>query len=306
MGSKILGRPSFEKSYDREGLFVEQLERRELLDGKVSVVVEGNNIFVDGDGEANEINVLNAGGLVSIQAGNATTTVVGGNTGLANGAVGSIVIRMRGGDDVVNVSSIAVARSITANTGAGNDEVNLIGVGAQKAITVSLGAGEDRFSIDASNSATLTIAGASGRDIISITSTTTTRDLRITTGAGNQTIEIRNSTIGGSTVIRTHGGNDTVTFGDNRFEGTTLIATGAGADRFVTDSLIENVFLSKTKVLLGSGGDYIESYSIPFFAKPSIVSGGAGIDDFDIPKSIYDDLSATVPNLRGVSFETFL
>ena len=118
---------------------LEPLESRLLMAGDVSVSVSGGDLLISGDGDDNQILIVESGGTFDV-LGQAGTTVNGGEdiTGLA----GDILIDMDRGDDRVVISGVDFDGNIIVDGGVGGNEFRLSNANIGGDVSVENGTGK--------------------------------------------------------------------------------------------------------------------------------------------------------------------
>jgi hypothetical protein len=130
-------------------LRLEPLEQRLLLDGNVLVGVIGGELFVVGDGAANEITIWRDGDFIVV-SGVDGTDINGINEDdfYAPLPLSNINISMNEGDDAVVVDNIGFGGNINYEGGDGHDDFLLVNSGILGSLNLLGGFGDDDFLID--------------------------------------------------------------------------------------------------------------------------------------------------------------
>ncbi len=257
-------------------LSLESLEGRSLLAGVVSVSVSGGDLIITGDGEANEIQIIQSlqnGAPIAGRyfiAGQNNTTITGTVNGFANGVVtDDIVINLNGNNDRLTMGDginghFIVPDDLEINTADGSDVVVVNRVTVRDDATILTGNGNDSLTVRVTvgglagidggdNNMTIDTGGLA--DTLVLQNIFVRRDLNINTGDDffADTIDFRVGNIGRDTTIVTGGGADNVLIADVGFNGNLAINTGSGTDTV----RIDRCQVNQLSVLLGSGTDQL-------------------------------------------------
>ena len=168
-------------------LQLESLEGRWLMAGDVSANVIGGNLFIIGDDLSNHISVSdgpNAGEVVitGLPDGNAVATTVGGQpTVTKTGVTQNIVIVLRGGEDILDLNDLTVAKNLGVSMDDGDDEVN-VGTG----VAVTIVANPNLVTVGSN----ALIATGTGEDTINIASLEVTGSLGIQAGTEDDHVHL--------------------------------------------------------------------------------------------------------------------
>lgn len=205
-------RRRFVPSFDR-------LEDRTVPAGNITAKVAYGILSITGDELANSISIAknNSGG-VTISSGSDATTINGSSTPVTLKGFSSVNIKLKDGNDTLDISQLSVSRDINIELGAGDDTLTI-----------------DRLyaGIDSG------IWGLTGNDTIFINNSVFQKKLNLNSGLGDDTVTTLNSTFGRNTLITGVGGTDIrnaykVSYGSNSFingfetttNGSTPIAIG--------------------------------------------------------------------------------
>jgi VCBS repeat-containing protein len=200
----------------RRFLGLESLERREVLAGNVSAVIQGGDLFVNGDSLGNDITITRSGPSSVTITGNGTT--VNGQTSLTLGNFQrNITVDLGIGNDVVNFKRTAddlfrIFGGLEVNTSGGNDRVNFTDTEVQGLLFVDTGSGNDQVNATPGTSGwglrvlkVGSILAGSGDDVVSLDRARFERASSILLEDGNDNLFLRNSEFIRSTLI--DGGN---------------------------------------------------------------------------------------------------
>jgi hypothetical protein len=129
------------------------LERREVLDGSVSVLLTGaGDLVITGDGAANHLRINGSGSAITVQGfaltGGSATVV----NGIANGTVTfrgvrNLEVHLGGGDDFLVLGNIlpgvVVPGDVFLDLGDGNDRITSNGTSVGGGLAIQTGSGDD-------------------------------------------------------------------------------------------------------------------------------------------------------------------
>lgn len=279
---------------------VESLEGRSLMAGVVAVnVTAGGDLVITGDGEANEIRVIQSlqngvpiAGRYFISGQNGTT-VTGTVNGFANGFVSDdIIINLAGNNDRltvgdgVNNGRFIVPDDLVINMGDGNNVVTVDRITVRDDASITTGAGSDSVTVRASVGAQpnvdlgandLSIVTGNRNDNVRVENTFVRRDLRIDAGGTDNfadVVDLLLGSIGNDTTIFTGAGGDTVRISDMGFNDDLTIDAGADIDAVT----ISRSQFDELIALLGSGnGDTLNMFDNT--GRRATLSGGDGSGD---------------------------
>ncbi len=246
------------------------------LANNVQVALEGSLMTVFGDNAANEIVISqSATGDITITGRNGTRVNNGPSARFRRVSLNAIEIRMEGGNDIVNVRSLAVANDLYAN----------------------LGGGADRFIIPTAMSvgANVTIEGAEGSDTVRLTDLTVGQDLYIEGGIGALTVALSGVNVAFNATVIADEANDNISMTSSAAGGIVSMETKGGVDRvtvsgvralgasFTTDAGADNVQISQllteedVGVFTGVGNDSVTLTDV-ISGKSLVVSVDEGAD----------------------------
>jgi hypothetical protein len=224
------------KSHRRHRLGMEHLEGRAMLAGDVVVEIVADDLFVTGDGASNEFNILlDESENVVVEGINGTEIVFDGKSAERHVVTSTLdrdlIIDTGGGDDVVDISDIAVVRSLRVLMRNGTDR-----------LTVNDTSVAEHFSVN----------GGGGSDLIGLTNTFVGGGTNINGGREGDLIKLDNHIAVVSINVNGSEGNDNV-------EMIEVMATAAnvsvrldeGADQLTTTQ----VMIDSLAFEAGSGND---------------------------------------------------
>lgn len=268
----------------------EGLEERVLLAGSVNLAFDAGTgiLTVTGDNLANQVSVLDDGGIVFVGDG---TTAITNSTGnlvavtLADGRTGYLLDAgtvevnafAKGGNDTINIQGVVIAGvDLNIDLGAGNDLFNLSNANISNLLVLG-GSGKDSMYVGdvASDGALVALHGGDGNDNVRAEFILFTGELEIYGGNGNDVVSVNAEGFSvNALTIHTGNGNDSVTVGNTVVNTTTEIDMGNGKDDL---ALFRNTFAGEVDVFLGAGQDKA-SLDGNNFAGLFALSGGAGKD----------------------------
>lgn len=169
----------------------------------VSVVENGGDLEIQGDGSADAIRITQGGSgdefvVRGLEAADGSTTLVNGNI--------QVVI-----DDVDDDIEVDLAE--------GNDRLVVNGVTVPDKLRVELGRDNDRFVVRNANIAgDLTFFGEDGNDVAIIKNSYVAEDANLETGDGDDRLRLLGNTFNDEVEIDLKDGNDVLVLENNLFE----------------------------------------------------------------------------------------
>jgi hypothetical protein len=160
--------------------------------------------------------------------------------------VTDIVFTMAAGDDVVEVSQLALPGSMRVDLADGDD--NLTAIFSQ--------VGGDMM-----------VESGKGDDVINLERMNVERNVSVKTGQGDDTVVNANSNVNGDTSIDTGQGDDEVFieafFNDSTYAGDVTIQTGQGDDFATVHSILGPIFIGGDVVIeMGQGDDTASTFAL--------------------------------------------
>ncbi|MFK7765709.1 MAG: hypothetical protein AB8B55_00605 [Mariniblastus sp.] len=226
----------------------ECFEPRRMLAGDVKVVQWDGNLFIRGDAEANQIQlVANENDQLKI-VGTGGTTINSGSEFVVSGSSG------------LNDSSSATtqfAGGLRLNLGQGNDSLEVVGTQFRGHSVIYGGPGNDTISLSKSSFHDhLTVQTFDGDDNISIKQSEFLDDLYVFSLDGADTVDLQNDLTQGHAIVFTGNHSDHVMIENSEFMGNTqLVLTGDGDD--VVEVLNPNVGENGFGIYAGHGSDHV-------------------------------------------------
>ena len=304
----------------------EALEQREMLAGNVTVVVDGDDVLIRGDGSANSVQVsFSETGELVVEGGDGTV-ITGGDTGVQ---VSNLTIRLGGGDDTLTIDSdplSGIRGNLTVIGNAGDDAITLRGA-VEGTTEIRTGGGHDSVFAERFFPKDEVFIGTScGDDSVNLLLVeATTTDVSVFMRGGQDSVDIESSNFR-QLDVSTGGGDDDVTIAVNGVDIpqqvsmglASTIHLGAGHDQLETRlSTLYSIGPSTPvdpDLILGrsSGLDTkvdprigTASYLIFTSEQASLqVAGGAGSDELFVNGEEIDGFIAT-DILNAVSFASF-
>lgn len=240
---------------------LESLERREMLAGDVNAqLTGGGDLRIDGDAADNHIVVTPVmGGGIRI-TGHGGTTVNGANEvvlpTLEPVVADDIVIRMRGGHDLVEFVTISATDDMRVNMGSGDDTLTLLNVTVPNDLSIVTGSGDDLVAV-----VDTYIAGG---------------HFRVTTGSGDDAIIFPQcSTSAGRVTLNTGSGEDQLLI-SGAINDRLSVNMGRDAD-VVAFGDMGNLSVDSAHVNLGGGDDTV-AFATGSQVESGRLNGGGGAD----------------------------
>ncbi|MEL7496135.1 MAG: fasciclin domain-containing protein [Planctomycetota bacterium] len=220
----------------------ESLETRRLLAGDVTVFEFGDNLYLRGDQNDNQVQVFEEGGEIRIAGLDGTTIngqsnpfVIPAEDGQLNGGFRANLGR---GNDSLFFEEVNVQGSAVVYGGAGDDSIGFFNASVRDTLFAQTFRGDDAVSIDDVDvGGNLTVVTHNGDDLIGIDETTVGGRTILLTGSGDDDLAIQDSTHQGNVYAFTYGGDDFVGIDNVNFGGFAGVLTGFGSDDvYVNDS----------------------------------------------------------------------
>lgn len=244
----------------------EELERREVPAGVVSVLAIGNgtngmDLTVTGDALGNEIDVFrDSSGSVHVRALGSTLLSYDPASTFPSGS--TITVNTTPFEIIFSSSQGVFTGTVSIQLGGGDDQLRVWMQSAITRLDIDMGSGNNQVSV-VSTDPDINIASGSGSDIVNLVNINNGGILSVSTSGGNDVVNLSNVEFG-DTTISTGGGNDTLQFtGNNRF-GRLRFSSGTYLGGLKVDAGTGNDlvwFASRTKVfrllqvLAGDGND---------------------------------------------------
>ena len=279
------------------------LEERTMMAGDVSVSVVNGDLRIIGDGNANDVAVIQTmqnGALVNgsyFVTGRNGTTINGRATadGVHNtftGVTRDFAIAMGGSDDHVTIgpdgpgadlygpnNKVKVPRDIIANLGGGANTLLLNGLNVARNAFISSGNGADRLFVHASVQNDLTINTGAGTDLVDVYNSFARHNLSIDASSNNTntsdvTVYLTTMNVGNDVNIATGGGQDSVYIDEVGVNHDLSIQTGNNNDYVsISDSEAADLLFAD----LGSGNDTLTLSDT--YGNQAVLDGGYGFYD---------------------------
>ncbi|MEX2142331.1 MAG: hypothetical protein WD894_23885 [Pirellulales bacterium] len=206
---------------------IEHLETRAMMAGNITAAQVGGDLIIEGDNLDNNLTIENTSAnqyeLIG-GAGNGTrdTTVNGQDTSVVGGipftgVTGNIVVRLRGGNDNVEIGfnqRMTVPKALVVDAGDGNDLVLGRAIGGASVGTemlINLGAGNDAYISLATVIGTSAIVDlGDGDDLGRLALYTIVRDLVVRGGAGGDLVNLTHGLVHAFAVVNGDAGPDSL------------------------------------------------------------------------------------------------
>ncbi len=243
----------------RAKLGLENLERRELMAGNVTVELKNGDLVVTGDNSSNSVEIYQT----SLDHYKVIGKTEGGSATKINGKVG--------GSFTFTLNDARYTDDILINMNGGNDVVNIHGssaewydIDAHDEIYITLGSGNDQVYLDnIETTRDLNIDAGSGRDGIMVTNAIISDDLIVTKVGATTSGAIKDSA---SMVFKNVKVVDDFTITSEKSIDTVNIISSAANDLFIS---------------LGTGDDALNLYKSKARNSHSL-DGGAGTDKLNL------------------------
>ena len=284
-------------------LHVEALELRRMLAGDVTVNVTvaandyaTHHLQLLGDGDANHVVVESFSPSAIHLKGLDNTNLVWNNQSYnelffdvdslgGSPALAGLMVKLRGGNDRLEISDVAMGSKLQAILGSGNDSFSVDG-GLRNGARLVGGSGDDSFDLaNSQNYHDVTVIGGGGVDslIIRDFDFAESADLVAKMGGGDDDVALERTKFfgGGHATVITNAGADKVVWDDvdvQRHE--TQIRTGGHEDEVIikNSTLDQDMF-----VHLGGGADEISLSGLTqAMDKELSIHGGSGDDLADV------------------------
>lgn len=197
--------------------FIEPLEKRSLLAGNVTASVVDGNLILTGDDAANEIQIhgelLDAKSLM-ITPADGTTLNGSADPFSGIGLTRSVILRMNGGDDVVEIRDSDIIKDLRISLDAGNDTLTTDSLLVRQNLVVYGGDGADRLLI--TNARVRQRSGINGQDDadqILVIGGAFAKQLRVLGSAGGDFISNYASDFGSNPEFNGGAGADQISIG---------------------------------------------------------------------------------------------
>lgn len=270
------------------------LETRNLLAGDVTVF-DGDNLFIRGDSNDNQIEIIgNEDGTFDI-IGRDGTTINGSSDPLVITGTTTFV----NNDNNVRVS---YEGGIRANFGQGNDSVLIEGVEFQGNSIIYGGPGDDAVGAFQTNfSDRLLIQTFSGDDDVSLDTSLVVEDLYVITLDGEDTVGIDVSRMEGDVFVVTGNSSDEIYFRENTILEDLLVLPQNGND---FAALENNLVGLTTGVFFGDGNDEASlTFTNVAAVNTTRVGGQANTDAFELEASSQFLNSITIATFEDSSID---
>ncbi len=180
--------------------------------GNVRAIVRSRTLWITGDNASNTIEITTGDSPGQwIVSGIGSTTVNGQARFVVSGVTRDVVIRMRGGDDVVSMASMHVPRDLRVDAGNGNNTIDLTDVQVRRHGVLRNGRGQinEWFIANSEVRGGVTLLGGRGADRFDFSDTRIGtagrgRDLRAVLGGGDDLLVFAGGSVGRSISISTN------------------------------------------------------------------------------------------------------
>ena len=236
----------------------ENLESRQLLVGQVTAVVRGNDLIIQGDESANQVEIAFDRGNVAVLPKNGTR--INGRRGQfvafenTDTVPGNILVSMRAGDDTVILSrELVVAKDVRVNGQEGADTLGLNDVIVRDDLVFYGGAGDDRVSIENTRVVDDTnLKLSNGDDLVRIVASQLRDNLTLRANRDADSVVMDDVVVRGNAYVRTSIGDDVVSLNNVRVQKQLRMQTSTGTDNVVIE---DSTVAKRAYVHLGNGED---------------------------------------------------
>jgi hypothetical protein len=267
-------------------LALEAFERRALLAGNVTALVDDGNLVIAGDASANGVALHQTDAGRYVITGfdlDGTTTINGGTAPVVlEDVTGDVVVDLRAGDDSLVVSNSAEARQTLADSVSGgaagtiadSPEVSDPSVDAEQVavsgnLLIQTGAGDDGVGLN-----------------VNVGSDTGGGFVRIDTGDGADTVEVSGSAVGSDLTLNAGAEGDDVTLDDVEIEDALFASLRGGDDSYTANG----VAAAQIGLFAGAGGDQIELIGSTS-TEETVLFTGIGDDELEVTGLTSADLT---------------
>ncbi|MCA9262571.1 MAG: hypothetical protein KDA60_01935 [Planctomycetales bacterium] len=238
---------------------VEPLETRRLLTGTVAVSFSNSGVLtLRGDNASNRVEVYTIGADTYV-SGVATYLrydgMISSAINLGTSPIVDVRINMRGGDDWVSLTNVAIADDLRVTMGAGTDNLDILDTHVQDDTRIAMGAGEDFVH---------TLISSFGDRYVEV--------------LGNSPDHSRhgNSVFGGQSSWNAGSGDDMVYLVSTQHAAPVTFNMGSGNDlAHFSQADIQGRF----RLVQGSGDD-LTQFDKQIIVEPFEINGGGGYDRF--------------------------
>lgn len=274
-------------------LRVELLEDRALPAGNVNVFITGGVLTILGDNASNRIRITQPAAFnLLISPGDFSTTINGspGSVSLITGGVSRVVIDLKGGDDVLEISPgggiVVFNAPVFINTGTGADSVLIEDIVAHNHFTIDTGNQNDTVILRSPSrplqfNRDLTIFTGQGNDVLTALNVVLRGSLRFATAQQNDQVRLQNVVVGGEFSANLGSGADFLALNQTEVRGQAFISGDAGDDQvIITRGQFDfslRINTSQAPAFFASDNDFVNIHNT-YVAGDVIVSTGKGAD----------------------------
>lgn len=269
--SKTLGELQF---------FVEPLERRLLLSGNVLASFVGDDLFISGDDQDNDIQFELIDGSLNLVGNDTTINESTNNFLVSDGSSfdGRVVLRLNEGNDQILFSAGTTFNdNVSVSTDAGDDTVGFAEAIFNDAVSITTADGNDSIAANSTNLENVFLVSGDGEDTLSIVDSSIDGILFIRSGSETDNIVIQNTTVNRGTFANSGSGDDRIVVEDSTFAASARFKSRSGDDFIELDA---NDFQELVKTKAGSGDDTV-AWGENNTEGASFVFGSSGDDQTD-------------------------
>lgn len=241
---------------------MEELESRLLLSGNVvTAITGGGDLLITGDNADNAIAVtVGGGGEITISADDGTTTIDGtAGPSVLTGLTRNVRIRMRGGNDQVTITGLAVPGAMRFDGAKGSNSLTLDSTTIGDNLTVKNLMGAQAFTMRNSSTVggSLLINNAQKGDTSTILDDSVIGEhLKVNSKTGTDTFSLTDTAVGENLLINDHRGDSHTTLDGGTIGGNFFAFSSKGVNTI--DIMGSTSVGKKTKLMTGDLGATID------------------------------------------------
>ncbi|MDW7995886.1 MAG: hypothetical protein RMI91_14655 [Gemmatales bacterium] len=274
-------------------LCFETLEGRLAPAGNVNVFITGGVLTILGDNDGNRIRITQPAAFhLLISPGDASTTINGGSAAvsLITGGVHRVVVDLKGGDDVLEISPgggiVVFNAPVFLNTGSGSDSVLIEDIVAHNHFTLDTGNQGDQVILRSPSrplqfNRDLTILTGQGADVLTALNVVLRGSLRFATAQQNDQVRLQNVVVGGEFNANLGSGADFLALNQTEVRGQAFVGGDAGNDQIIIArgqfDFSLRIATSQAPGFFASDNDFVNVHNT-YVAGDVIISTGKGAD----------------------------
>ena len=275
------------------------LETRRLLAGDVNVAVDGTNLMVTGDNQANQVDITRNQTGVLVVSGLNTTINGTNNPFVAIPNVLSINITLDGGNDETTIDNVLLHKDLNFFGNEGNDRLTVTDSYAGR-LYVESGSGNDVLDLDLITGKSAKVDLGSGNNILAATALFAGKNFEVYGGDGSNTFTANTLVVNRNLSVGFGAGHDNLLFAGETFIGkSSRVYLNDGNDfaGFLPTQNSANASLQQSLHFdAGNGNDNLALDNNTGLNKRSHLDGNNGTDSIE-------QASAFAENIRIKNFE---